>query len=88
MCDLGKERCIYCTLKYRYCALMIMLDEAIGRTVCALEDSGLAENMLLVVASDNGALTSQFPGTNYPFRGGKGGYTQVRNRFALLICST
>ena len=34
-----------------YCALMIMLDEAVGNTVCALETSGIADNMLLVLAS-------------------------------------
>ena len=61
----------------RYCALMIMMDEAIGRTVCALENAGLADNMLMVVSSDNGGLTNQFPGVNWPLRGGKGSYLQV-----------
>jgi arylsulfatase A-like enzyme len=56
---------------------MIMMDEAIGQTVCALEDSGMASNMLMVVTSDNGGLSNRYPGVNYPQRGGKGAYVQV-----------
>ena len=37
-----------------YCALLVMLDENVGRTVCALETAGLMINTLVVFASDNG----------------------------------
>ena len=54
-----------------YCALMIMVDEAVSDTVCALEEAGMADNTLLVLAGDNGGW-KQFPGSNFPFRGAKG----------------
>ena len=62
---------------------MIMMDEAIGRTVCALEAHGMAESMVMVVASDNGGLSNTFPGVNFPYRGGKGAYLQVSE--SLLV---
>ena len=34
------------TIMAAYCGLMIMLDEAVGNTMCALRKSGLAENTL------------------------------------------
>lgn len=42
-----------------YCALVIMADEAIGNTVCALEATSLADNMLMIVSlGDNGGWGS------------------------------
>ena len=55
---------------------MVMLDEAIGRTICSLEETGLMENSLVVVASDNGGWAS-VPGNNYPYKGVKGSLLQV-----------
>lgn len=54
-----------------YCALVLMLDDAVGRTVCAWNEAGLGANSLVVVVSDNGGL-SGFPGSNTPFMGAKG----------------
>jgi hypothetical protein len=54
-----------------YCALVIMMDEAIGNTVCALDRAGLSNNALVVVSSDNGGW-NHIAGSNYPFRGSKG----------------
>ena len=58
---------------YEYCALNLMLDEAIGNLTCALETYGMAKNTVLVVVSDNGGEQS-VPGNSLPFIGSKGSY--------------
>ena len=55
---------------------MIMLDETIGDTLCSLREAGLEDNTLFVMVSDNGGLSSQFPGVSGPYRGGKDSYLQ------------
>jgi hypothetical protein len=57
-----------------YCALLIMIDEAIGNLACKLDE--LTRDTLLVVASDNGGLSQVIAGSNYPYRGAKGSLTQ------------
>lgn len=58
-----------------YNAMMLAMDEAIGRVRKKLEETGLAENTLIVFLSDNGGPT--MPGTttngsrNEPLRGSK-----------------
>jgi len=54
-----------------YCALLIMLDEAVAKTACAMNEAGLGDNMLMVVSTDNGAW-GQINGGNFPYRGSKG----------------
>jgi len=54
-----------------YCAMNLMLDEIIGNLTCALEKYGMAENTVLIVASDNGGYAGM-AGSNYPYRGSKG----------------
>jgi arylsulfatase A-like enzyme len=56
---------------YNYCALNVMLDEAIANLTCSLEKHGMADNTILAIVSDNGGETTIY-GNNYPFRGGKG----------------
>lgn len=58
---------------YQYCALNLMLDEAIGNFTCALESYGMADNTVMVIVSDNGGEES-VPGNSYPFIGNKGSY--------------
>ena len=61
-----------------------MFDETVGRTVCALEKSGLGENSLVVVTSDNGGWV-KVEGSNFPYRGSKGSMVQGSVRtFAFL----
>jgi len=78
MCTFGRETIIAGSLSEEdataYCALVIMLDEAVGDTVCALDNAGLGDNALVVVTSDNGAWKN-IEGGNYPFRGAKGSVT-------------
>ncbi len=58
----------------RYRAVLSALDAAIGRIVSTLDETGLAENSIVVVLSDNGAF--MLPGrglevaSNLPFREG------------------
>ena len=49
-----------------YAAQVSSVDESIGRVLKALDDNGLAENTVVIFASDQGSL---FPNT--PLRGGK-----------------
>ena len=55
-----------------YCALNIMLDEAIGRTRCAIAAAGMDNNTIFIVANDNGGQR-EVPGSNAPLSGAKGG---------------
>jgi arylsulfatase B/arylsulfatase I/J len=56
-----------------YCAMNLMVDEFIANTTCALEKYGMADNTVLIVASDNGGERTMY-GNSYPYRGGKGNY--------------
>ena len=57
-----------------YAAMVEAMDEAVGKVLRQLEESGLAENTLVVFTSDNGGLSSSegSPTSNLPLRGGKG----------------
>jgi len=57
---------------------MIMLDESIGDTICALEAAGIQDRTLMVVASDNEGFATEFQGASYPFRGGTGPIQDLR----------
>lgn len=54
-----------------YLGMIAVLDEAIGRVLDALERSGLAEDTLVVFASDNGGATYTGIADNTPLTGGK-----------------
>ena len=54
-----------------YAAMVISLDEAVGRVVHKLEELGITENTIVVFASDNGAPLYFPAGTNAPYYGGK-----------------
>eukprot|EP00595_Chromulina_sp_UTEXLB2642_P000323 CAMPEP_0196761698 /NCGR_PEP_ID=MMETSP1095-20130614/1002_1 /TAXON_ID=96789 ORGANISM="Chromulina nebulosa, Strain UTEXLB2642" /NCGR_SAMPLE_ID=MMETSP1095 /ASSEMBLY_ACC=CAM_ASM_000446 /LENGTH=1008 /DNA_ID=CAMNT_0042111583 /DNA_START=472 /DNA_END=3501 /DNA_ORIENTATION=- len=58
-----------------YCALNVMLDEAITNLTCTLESYGMADNTVLIIVSDNGG-ESTVPGNNSPFRGAKGSFSR------------
>lgn len=49
-------------------AMLLSLDDAIGRVVAALDRRGLRENTLILFISDNGG---EIPGSNAPLRAGK-----------------
>lgn len=54
-----------------YCAMNIMMDEALTNLTCTLRDNKLESNLLLVISGDNGG-TPYLSGNSYPFRGHKG----------------
>ena len=58
---------------YNYCALNLMLDDAIANLTCALELNGMADNTVMVLVSDNGGEAT-VNGNSYPFRGNKGSF--------------
>lgn len=59
--------------KRLYSAMVTSMDEAIGRILGQLEESGYdKDNTLIVFASDNGALSSIGIGSNGGLRGSKG----------------
>nr|KAG5699422.1 hypothetical protein BaRGS_016268 [Batillaria attramentaria] len=53
-----------------YCGMVSALDEAFGNVTQALEDSGIADNMLLIFTTDNGGPTYS-GANNLPLRGAK-----------------
>ncbi|GAB5558993.1 MAG: sulfatase [Synoicihabitans sp.] len=57
-----------------YAAMVEAMDEAVGKVLQQLEDSGVADKTIVVFTSDNGGLSSSegSPTSNLPLRGGKG----------------
>ena len=57
-----------------YAAMVEAMDEAVGTVLKQLDDSGVAENTIVVFTSDNGGLSTSegSPTCNLPLRGGKG----------------
>ncbi len=57
-----------------YAAMVEAMDEAVGKVLKQLEDSGVADNTIVIFTSDNGGLSTSegLPTSNLPLRGGKG----------------
>lgn len=57
-----------------YAAMVEAMDEAVGKVLQQLEDSGVADKTIVVFTSDNGGLSTAegWPTSNLPLRGGKG----------------
>ena len=57
-----------------YAGMMAALDDAVGVVLDAIEDSGIAENTIVIFTSDNGGVSSGdgFATACLPMRGGKG----------------
>jgi arylsulfatase len=59
--------------KYPYKDCLMELDDAVGRLVAALEETGQLENTFIFVASDNGPMVEPWPDAGWtPFRGSIG----------------
>jgi arylsulfatase A-like enzyme len=54
-----------------YTAMVMSLDEAVGKILQKLKDSGLDQNTIVVFSSDNGAPLYYPAGQNTPYYGGK-----------------
>lgn len=57
-----------------YAGLVEAMDDAVGRVLSALDESGLAENTVVIFTSDNGGVAAgdAFATSNKPLRAGKG----------------
>lgn len=57
-----------------YAAMVEAMDQAVGKVLKQLEDSGVADNTIVFFTSDNGGLSTSegSPTSNLPLRGGKG----------------
>lgn len=57
-----------------YGAMVEAMDEAVGKVLKQLDDSGVADNTIVLFTSDNGGLSTSegSPTSNMPLRGGKG----------------
>ena len=57
-----------------YGAMVEAMDEAIGKVLKALDETGATDNTIIVFTSDNGGLSTSegSPTSNLPLRGGKG----------------
>jgi len=57
-----------------YAAMVEAMDEAVGTVLDQLEQSGVADNTVVIFTSDNGGLSTSegSPTSNLPLRGGKG----------------
>lgn len=68
----------------RYFAILSELDNNVARLLAALEESGQAQNTIVLFASDNGGANIDRD-NNYPLIGKKGTYTEGGVRTPLLL---
>ena len=59
-------------LRRTHAAMLSALDDAVGRIVAKIRESGPEENTLIIFLSDNGGPTTQTTSSNTPLRGYKG----------------
>jgi len=70
-----------------YAAMIEQMDANVGRVLAQLEQSGLADNTMVIFTSDNGGLATSegFPTSNLPLRGGKGWMYEGGIRVPLIV---
>lgn len=69
----------------RFVAMMLNLDDAIGRMLGCLRDTGQWENTMVVLLSDNGGQPHANSSINLPFRGNKGDVFEGGIRIPFMI---
>lgn len=72
------------TPRGRYLALVEQMDAMVGEVLQRLEKNGLADNTLVIVASDNGGTGREYP-SNAPFDGGKASFREGGVRTPMLM---
>ncbi len=60
------------TKRAEHLAMIVALDDAVGRIVETLEQEGIAENTLIIFTNDNGGVSNKEVASNGVLRGGKG----------------
>ncbi|MEX6691184.1 sulfatase-like hydrolase/transferase [Danxiaibacter flavus] len=68
-----------------YYAMITALDEAIGKVLKTLEETGIAKNTLIIFASDNGGATYTLATDNEPLKGGKMSHFDGGLKVPLII---
>ena len=70
----------------KYAAMVRAIDRNVGRVMDKLQELGLADNTLIVLASDNGGVAkTRYSEANRPFREGKGTHYEGGVRVPLAI---
>ena len=69
----------------RFVAMMMNLDDAIGRMLARLKETGQGENTLVVFLSDNGGQPHANASVNLPFRGNKGDVYEGGVRIPFML---
>jgi arylsulfatase A-like enzyme len=68
----------------KYLAFIEQVDDTVGRILQSLDESGLADNTLVFVVSDNGGTNREVE-NNLPFRGEKSSFFEGGVRTPLLV---
>ncbi|XP_076466772.1 arylsulfatase I-like [Babylonia areolata] len=74
------------TARHKLCALVAMMDEAIGNVTSVLRDKEMLGASVVIVTSDNGGVTSQ-GSRNGPFRGENGDLYEGGTHLVTLMSS-
>jgi arylsulfatase A-like enzyme len=76
-----------------YAAMIVRLDQEVGRLLAALDEQGLSDDTIIVFTSDHGATfevgnqgASAYHNSNRPFRGQKRTLWEGGIRVAALVC--
>ncbi|GAB3281256.1 sulfatase family protein [Parahaliea aestuarii] len=72
------------TPRGRYLALVEQTDALVGKVIEALDARNLAENTLVIIASDNGGTARQYP-SNLPFSGTKAQFLEGGLRTPMMM---
>ncbi|MGV3509856.1 MAG: sulfatase [Sphingobacteriaceae bacterium] len=86
--DASKDRMVRASYTLPvYAAMVEALDQAVGKIVHTLKETGMYDETLIIFTSDNGGLSTSegLPTSNFPLKGGKGWAYEGGIREPLII---